>query len=173
MLGDAAAFSELLVPLLPRALQLARRQLRNPHDAEDLVQEAALRALERLHQFDRTRNFAPWFFRLLMNLGSNKREAIALRTHEELLPESASVASGVDQGAERAEFCEAFQAAVAALPPRQRSIVMLFDVDGYSGAEIAELLDVSAETVRWHLHSARKTLRLALQRFQPDVTLSW
>ena len=48
-----------------------------------------------------------------------------------------------------------FATAVDQLSPRQRTIVIMFEVDGYSGAEIAAMLGISADTVRWHLHHAR------------------
>jgi RNA polymerase sigma-70 factor, ECF subfamily len=167
ILGDRDAFAELVVPLLPRALVLARRVVQNHDDAEELVNDAVLRAIERVGQYDRNRPFAPWFFRVLLNLAHTRREALAIRSHEQF-DELAATApeSHRTDAAERAEFQSAFAAALDALPARQRSIVMLYDVDGYTGAEIAEHLAISAETVRWHLHAARQTLRVVLARFR-------
>lgn len=165
--GDADAFGALVGPHLERAYRLARRVLGNREDTEDLVQDAAVRAWERLAQFDRSRAFAPWFLRVVWNLALRRRVHVVRRTHE---PIDEAPGLGRDGGAatavDRSAFWQAFEAAVAALPPRQRAIVMLFDVDGYSGAEIAQLLDVSPETVRWHLHQARKTLRPTMARFR-------
>jgi RNA polymerase sigma-70 factor (ECF subfamily) len=64
--------------------------------------------------------------------------------------------------AERAEIRERFQHALAALPQHQRLIVELSDIDGRSSTEIGEMLDLPRGTVRWHLHQARKALRIAL-----------
>jgi len=167
-LGDREAFATLLRPHLARALLLARRLLRNAADAEDLVQDAALRALERFEQFDRSRAFGPWFLRLLMNLGLHQHEKIKRRTHEplELLPAIADTTADPDAR----EFWTAFNDAVDRLTPRQRSVLLLFDVDGYTGAEIAALLDISPENVRWHLHAARRALRTPLQAYRSDST---
>ena len=63
---------------------------------------------------------------------------------------------------ERKEVRERFVAALAALPPRQRLVVSMFEVDGLTTAEIAEALGISPETVRWHHHQARQSLRDAL-----------
>jgi RNA polymerase sigma-70 factor (ECF subfamily) len=60
---------------------------------------------------------------------------------------------------ERAEIRERFAAALRSLPPRQRLVVSMFEVDGLSTAEIADALGISRETVRWHHHQARQTLR--------------
>jgi RNA polymerase sigma-70 factor (ECF subfamily) len=167
VLGDRDAFALLVSPHLARALLLARRLLRNHNDAEDLVQDAALRALERFDQFDRSRSFAPWFIRLLMNLGLQQQEKIGRRSHEPLELHTAK-ADPQQQEPETADFWRAFHEAVDHLPARQRAIIMLFDVDGYSGAEIAELLGISPENVRWHLHTARRTLRPLLRAYHPD-----
>ncbi|HEX2609544.1 MAG TPA: sigma-70 family RNA polymerase sigma factor, partial [Gemmatimonadales bacterium] len=68
-----------------------------------------------------------------------------------------------DREAERSELRSSLQRAMEKLPERQRLIVTLFEVDGYSTEEIAGMLKVSQVTVRWHLHQARKTLRELLK----------
>jgi RNA polymerase sigma-70 factor, ECF subfamily len=165
VLGDADAFGTLVAPYLARAIRLAHRVLGNREDTEDLVQDAAMRAYERLGQFDRSRPFAPWFMRVVWNLALRRRESVVRRRHE-VLEESVAAAPSAPGEPDRAEFWRAFRAAVASLPPRQRAIVMMFDVDGLSGAEIAEQLEITPETVRWHLHQARRTLRPVMERFR-------
>jgi RNA polymerase sigma factor (sigma-70 family) len=71
--GDRGAFDLLVRRYLPRARVIARRLLQDPDDADDLVQDAFLRALERIASFDVSRAFEPWFTRLLMNLGLDQR----------------------------------------------------------------------------------------------------
>lgn len=165
LLGDADAFGALVAPHLSRAMRLAHRVLGNREDTEDLVQDAAMRAFERLGQFDRSRPFAPWFMRVVWNLALRRRESVVRRRHEVL--EETLAAAPVSAGdSDRADFWRTFRTAVSALPPRQRAIVMLFDVDGLSGAEIAAQLDITPETVRWHLHQARRTLRPVMERFR-------
>ena len=67
--------------------------------------------------------------------------------------------------AERTQLRERLEAAVSVLPERQRAIVKLFELEGFSSPEIAEMLELSDGTVRWHLHQARQTLRQALAPF--------
>jgi RNA polymerase sigma-70 factor, ECF subfamily len=168
--GDAAAFDALISPLLPRALQLARRLLGDLQDAEDLVQDACLRALDRIEQHDRERPFAPWFMRLLANLGINQQKSRQLRSHQPLTEYTPASNDLPDAMAERSEIQERFTKAVAALSDRQREIVMLHEVEGWSTADIGSALELSQATVRWHLHDARHTLRAALQVLRDDET---
>jgi len=164
--GDASAYDTLVRRHLGRAMAIARRLLGNVEDAEDLVQEAFMRALDRLGTFDESRAFAPWFFRLLINTGINARKARALRAAD---PDRGDVpwrgASPHDL-AERREIRERFRTALAKLPPRQRLVVSMVEVDGLTTAEIAEALGISRETVRWHHHQARQALRSALAAFR-------
>ena len=64
---------------------------------------------------------------------------------------------------ERAELKDSLGKALAALPDRQRLIVTLFEIDGHSTEEVANMLQVSQVTIRWHLHQARRTLRETLK----------
>lgn len=164
--GDASAYDILVRRHLARATLVARRLLGNVEDAEDLVQEAFIRALDRIATFDVNRAFAPWFFRLLINTGINARKARALRAAEPERGDFASKAANPLELAEREDLRERFVAALTALPPRQRLVISMFEVDGLSTAEIAEALGISCETVRWHHHQARQSLRHALAAFR-------
>jgi RNA polymerase sigma-70 factor (ECF subfamily) len=166
--GDAAAYDALVRRHLARATAVARRLLGNIEDAEDLVQEAFVRALDRIATFDATRAFAPWFYRLLINAGLNARKARALRAAEPEQREFASRGASPLEMTERQEIRERFAAALHALPPRQRLVVSMFEVDGLSTAEIADALGISRETVRWHHHQARQSLRKALEPLWND-----
>ena len=169
--GDPAAFDALVRRHLPGALVAAERLLGDRADAEDLVQDAFLRALDRLPLLDPNRPFGPWFFTLLRNLGINQLRAKRVRHTEPELLDAASPDALPDEEMERAEVRERFDAALAALTPRQREIVMLFEVEGWKGAEIAEHLGLTPENVRWHLHQAKKSLRVSLHPLRDQGTL--
>ena len=160
--GDASAYDALVRRHLARATSIARRLLGNVEDAEDLVQDAFMRALDRLGSFDTNRSFAPWFYKLLINAGLNARKARALRAAEPERGDAPSRSASPLELTERKEIRERFAAALAGLPPRQRLVVSMFEVDGLSTPEIAESLGISPETVRWHHHQARQALRAAL-----------
>jgi RNA polymerase sigma-70 factor, ECF subfamily len=161
--GDGTAYDRLVERHMRRAFSIAYRLLGHREDAEDLVQDAFLQALERIDSFDTSRSFGPWFYRILVNRGLNQRKARSVR-QAELLP--LDLASGdplPDRAAEQTELRARLRAALDELPEKQRVAVQLFEIEGFSGSEIAEILGIPAGTVRYHLHQARHTLRDALE----------
>jgi RNA polymerase sigma-70 factor, ECF subfamily len=166
--GDVAAFDLLVRRYYNQASAVARRLMENREDAEDLVHDAFLRALDRIETFDETRDFGPWFYRLLINLGINSRRSRSRRRTEPEPLDAESTGPSPEQETLRSEIRTRFTEALASLPERQRVIIGLFEVDGYSSVEIAAMLGVSPETVRWHVHQARHTLRIALAPIQDE-----
>ncbi len=161
--GDVAAFDLVVRRYMRRAFAIADRVLGHREDAEDLVQDAFLTALERIASFDLSRPFGPWFFRIVVNRGLNARKSRAIRRTEAMPLDTLEAAEPSPAGMyDRTEIRERFQAALGGLSQRQRLIVELAEVDGMSGVEIASMLGVSQGTVRWHLHMARHALRKAL-----------
>jgi RNA polymerase sigma-70 factor, ECF subfamily len=161
--GDAEAFDLLVRRYLPRARVIARRLMQDPDDADDLVQDAFLRALEKIGSFDVGRAFEPWFTRLLVNLGLDHRRKQRVRRTDPHDPELLAGRSSPQADSERSELRQSLNDALRKLPDRQRLIVTMFEIDGHSTEEVARMLDVSPVTVRWHLHQARRTLRHALK----------
>jgi RNA polymerase sigma-70 factor (ECF subfamily) len=161
--GDADAFDLLVRRHLPRARLVARRLMQDPDDADDLVQDGFLRALEKIATFDLARPFEPWFTRLLVNLGLDLRRRQTVRRTERHDPETFPGGASPAREAERSELRDSLTRALEKLPERQRLIVSLFEIDGHSTEEVASMLKVSQVTVRWHLHQARKSLREALK----------
>jgi RNA polymerase sigma-70 factor, ECF subfamily len=160
--GDPDAFGVLVERHMDRAFRIGYRLLGHREDAEDLVQDAFLTVLEKIDTFQTGRRFAPWFHRIVVNRGLNAREARSIRRVEQIPETVASHGSSPARHAEQVDLRERIDAAIADLPERQRTIVELFELDGFTGAEIAEMLDISAGTVRWHLHEARRALRESL-----------
>jgi RNA polymerase sigma-70 factor, ECF subfamily len=73
--GETAAYATLVERHLPRALRVAWRVLRHREEAEDAVQDAFLRALERIEQYDPSRPFSPWFFRIVVTTAINRQRS--------------------------------------------------------------------------------------------------
>ena len=163
--GDVAAYDQIVKRHMRSAFSIAYRLLGQREDAEDLVQDAFMVALEKIDTFREGSRFAPWFFRILVNRGLNARKSRALRQTDMLPTEISTREPTPHVEAERTELRESLEAAVSQLPERQRVIVKLFELEGFSSPEIAEMLELSDGTVRWHLHQARQTLRLALAPF--------
>ena len=165
--GDRSAFDGLVHAYMRQAFQLAYRVVGHREDAEDLVQEAFLAAYQYLDSYDETRAFGPWLMRIVLNRGSNLRRSRARRETEPEIDAVSTSPSALEES-ERAEARVVLTEAMAGLSERQRLIVTLFDVDGQTSTEIGEMLDLSPGTVRWHLHEARRALRVALSRFYKD-----
>ncbi len=160
--GDLGAFDALVRRYMRRGFSVAFRILGQREDAEDLVQDAFLAALQGIDGFQPGRPFGPWFYRIVVNRAYNARKARGRRDAEEI-PEAFEASSpSPELDAERADLRRRLAEAMASLTERQRTIVQLFELEGFSGAEIAEVLEVAAGTVRWDLHRARKTLRECL-----------
>jgi RNA polymerase sigma-70 factor (ECF subfamily) len=160
--GERDAFGRVVELYLPRALSLAMRLLRHREDAEDLVQDAFLAALRHIDTFDLSRPFWPWLSRIIVNRGLDVAASRSTRSAEPLEDNLSDTKLSPADAAERSEIRDEFRRTLAALPERRRLIVQLFEVEGYSVAEIAKLLDSSPATIRWHLHMARRQLRNAL-----------
>ncbi|MEX2527596.1 MAG: sigma-70 family RNA polymerase sigma factor [Gemmatimonadota bacterium] len=160
--GDREAFGALIDRYMESALSVARRISPSQQDAEDLVQEGFIRVLEKLDRFDPKRPFRPWLFRIITNLGLNRRRAEGIRATEPIPRGAPSHTPGPDRMVEQAETESRVREALAALPDRQRLVVTLMELEGLSSKEVGEILGLSDATVRWHLMEARKALRVAL-----------
>jgi len=168
--GETEQFELLVRRYMRGAFAVAFRLLGHREDAEDVVQEALLAALANIRTFDTTRRFGPWLYRIVVTRGLNFRKSRARRQTESLdRDQFASREPGPVAAAERAGLKEAVHGALARLPERQRMVVQLFELDGFSGAEIGAMLGIPAGTVRWHLHEARRTLRGMLAQFEESA----
>jgi RNA polymerase sigma-70 factor (ECF subfamily) len=163
--GNAAAFDELTSRHMRRAFGVAYRLLGQRQDAEDVVQEAFLAALVKIDTFERGRAFGPLLFRIVANRAINLRKSRALRRADPIPDGIASRGESPVEAAQRSELRRELQRALAQLPDEQRWVVELFEIDGFTGPEIAEMLEMADGTVRWHLHCARQTLRTVLADF--------
>jgi len=132
--------------------------------AEDLVQEAFIRAWHKLDLFRGESSFGTWMHRLAANVAlSDRRIRLRRIGREQPLDEAAErTAAGardVTQGL-RSDL----EQAISALPERARTVLVLFDVEGYKHEEIAELTGMAAGSSKAQLHRARKLVREALEK---------
>lgn len=156
--GDERAFGALVDRYLETAYATALSVLRDAHDAEDAVQSAFIRALERIDQLKPGSPFGPWFYRVLRSTCLNLRRREALRSHEEI-PVSAAGGRDPESDFHRELTRRKVMTALGELPEMQRLAVTLYDLEGYSHQEIAEILGIAVGTSRAHVHHARRALR--------------
>ena len=181
--GDAEAFRALFTPDLDLAWRMALRITGEPASADDALQEgliSAYRALDRVEP----RNLRGWFVRIVQNAArdAGRRErrhpTIQIQTHEEegggaerrgaaeLPAGRASDPSGVVEGR---ELAARLRAALREIPEERRTAILLFDVDGYTYAEIAEITGSSLVTVKSRISRGREELRGLLADLRPGT----
>ena len=161
--GDRAAFGQLVERFAPQARRVARAVLQDPHDADDAAQDAFLAALVKLDQYDPRRPFGPWLMRIVANAATDRRRRRTVRQVEPLAPELTGGGPRPDRDAEQSALGDRLRDALAELPERRRIAVVLFDVEGYSHAEIAQILGIPEGTVRSEVFHARRRLRELLK----------
>jgi RNA polymerase sigma-70 factor (ECF subfamily) len=157
--GEREAFSELVRRHQRRAYVVARSIVVNHEDAEDAVQEAFLHAFKAIDRFLPDQAFGAWLHRIVANAALDVTRRRKVRDADEL-PET--VSSPFRDPAEGDELRRRLKEALETLPPRQRSVIVLHDVEGYKHAEIGKLLDIPEGTARSDLHYARSHLRRVL-----------
>jgi RNA polymerase sigma-70 factor, ECF subfamily len=168
--GDARAFEELVASHQHRVFGVALRMLGIAAEAEEIAQEAFLRAHRSLGEFRGDARLSTWLYaivsRLCLNrLASGDRRAV--RHGEDILRRVADERGGPEARAERGELDAALHRAIAELPEERRVVIILRDVEGLAYEEIARALDVELGTVRSRLHRARMEIREKLERFLP------
>lgn len=155
---DATEYECALRPLLPRAAGYARALLGNRHDAEDAVQQSALRGWERISQYDAARPFGGWWFAILRNCCLDLLRARKASRTDNL--------EGIDppdtRAAEEPEWTR-LEAGLRRLTPAHREILQLKYFGGLSYDELAVTLAIPRGTVMSRLHLARKALAAQVQ----------
>lgn len=157
--GDKAAFEKLLAPHLPKLYNLAYHLVQHRDDAQDAVQDTAIKAFRSLKGFREEANFGTWLARILKNtiLDEVKR---AVRRHEEAteqLPERAEHVT--EPGAEQRELRDLMMGFLNQLSEKLREPVILYDIEGYSYEEVASIMDINVGTVKSRLNRGRTALR--------------
>jgi RNA polymerase sigma-70 factor (ECF subfamily) len=180
--GEAAAFGEIMRRNNRHLFRAARSVLRDDAEAEDVVQEAYLRAFRGLAGFRGDASLSTWLTRIALNeaLGRlrRRRDTVALEAIEaaqegegaRILMFPTAQAGGDPEGAAaRREIRRLLEEAIDELPEAFRPVLVARDVDGMSVEETAQVLGVRPETVRTRLHRARRLLRAALDQRLGDA----
>jgi len=158
--GDRSAYDYLVGRHMKRVMSIAWGVVRNAADAEDLAQEAFVKAFQSIDRFRTGEPFGPWIYRIVTNLSLDVMKHRTKFRDEELSgDEPASRRDGAELATITGEMGERIDRAMESLPEMQRVIARLFLVEGFQHPEIAAMTGVSEGTVRSHLSLARKRLR--------------
>jgi RNA polymerase sigma-70 factor (ECF subfamily) len=168
--GDTVLFEIIMRRHNQRLYRVARAILGNDAQAEDVVQDAYVRAYEHLPQFAGRASFASWLIRIAVNEGlarlrSRKRfheQEAASEGEGDRMDRFASSMPNPEQQAATAEIRRLLEQSIEALPDSNRAVFVLRDVEGMSTTETAEALGITEENVKIRLHRARVTLRKSL-----------
>ncbi|MGH9776214.1 MAG: sigma-70 family RNA polymerase sigma factor [Candidatus Acidiferrales bacterium] len=173
--GDAAAFEDLVNRYERKIFRLAMNITQNREDAEDVLQEAFIKAYEHLGDFQGNSRFYTWLVRItvnqaLMKLRKRRPNLVSLdaeiETEDDMLPrEVEDWGPTPEQRFAQTELQEILSTAIAELEPGFRVVFQLRDIEELSTEETAELLGLSIPAVKSRLLRARLKLRQKLNRF--------
>lgn len=169
--GDPAAYAQLIRTHQRMIHALTYRMTGSLADAEDLTQEAFVRAFEQLPTFRGDARFSSWLYQIALRtcLNWRQREARRAKVHSawasEVASEEAHAGTGEDgnSGSVMAQFV---QSALVKLPAKQRAAIVLTVFEGLNHAEAARVLECSEATVSWRVFAARAKLKRWLSRPQ-------
>jgi RNA polymerase sigma-70 factor, ECF subfamily len=171
--GDQNAFAEIVDLYKDKIYQLCYRMLGNAHEAEDIAQEAFIRAYVNIHTYDMSKKFSTWLYRIATNLSIDRirkkkpdyfldaeiagTEGLTMYSQvaaEEKLPE---------EEIETMELQQTIQNEILKLPDKYRSVIVLKYIDELPLKEISEILDIPIGTVKTRIHRGREALRKQLR----------
>lgn len=174
--GDPRAFEGLVKRYRHRIYALALHMTGSPSDADDITQDAFVRAFRNIHRFEGRSEFFTWLYRIALNRALNARRDRVRRRTADLDDPRVTVAVAVDSGGDPGRALELRQAyahlvsAFDKLSPLLKTTIALTMMQGLSYPEAAVVLDTTEGTIAWRIHEARKQMRVALDRALKDPT---
>lgn len=174
--GDQEAFSALVEKYKDPVFNVAYRMLGNPTEAEDVAQEAFVRAYTQLHTYKETHRFSTWLLSIASHLSIDqlrRRRFLALPLENvPFLEWIADVGPGPEQSALRRETADDMQRILDTLPVKYRAVLLLRYWHDFSYEEIAQTLDLTPALVKARLHRARELVARTMKAQGLDVTLT-
>jgi RNA polymerase sigma-70 factor (ECF subfamily) len=175
--GNQQVFRKLVETYQGYAFSLAVRYLGNEEDARDVVQDTFIRIWKRLSTFDFRCKFTTWMYRIVINLCHDRNKALnrqkkfldfnSLGDFPDLF--SAAIAPiDLENESIRKELGTIIAALAGELPPRQRSIFVLRDLQDLSVAEVSQILRISKNSVKSNLSHARQKIRKRLEQIEKN-----
>src|SRR5438067_4458592 len=178
--GDRAAFDELTRRYQRQAVAVSYRLLGNSQDAQEVSQDAFLKAFSNLTGLEKPEAFGGWLMRIVSNLSLNFRRGRKLRSQlpldDAFGPTSGDAAQSAGatsewmsrsgdpvRSLESQEMGRKLQEALDQLPEKQRQAIVMFTIEQMPQKQVAETLGCSVEAVKWHVFQGRKKLKEMLK----------
>jgi RNA polymerase sigma-70 factor, ECF subfamily len=173
--GDQDAFGEIVELYKDKVFQISYRMLGNRHEAEDIAQEAFIRAFININSFNIDLKFSTWLFRIATNLCIDR---IRKKKPDYYLDAEVAGTDGLtmysqipsktdmpEKEVESLELEETIQREILKLPEKYRSVIVLKYIEDLSLIEISEILNLPIGTVKTRIHRGREALRKQLRHF--------
>lgn len=166
--GDLGGLEPLVRRYQVQAVRAAYLVLYDRSLAEEVVQAAFIKAAQRIEQFDASRPFGPWFFRIVVNdaIKLAKKEQRIVSLDQQLEEPAARLAAWLadpdpppELQVEQAETRQAIMEAVRSLPPEKRAVIVMRYYLDLRMNEMSDRMDRPLSTIKWWLRDARKRLR--------------
>ncbi len=173
--GDTAAAERLIRALYPPVFRWALVKLGSRDDAEDVCQEVMIRVHRYLSRFDDRSKVTSWAYKITSNAVADHRRRSAKHPRAVDSPEGSETREHVAPVLDEASRIDSDRAVelvssfFEGLPAKQREVFDLADLQGHGPAEIAEMLDMNANTVRANLFKARRFIRRKILETQPEL----
>ncbi|ASK61570.1 RNA polymerase sigma factor SigW [Virgibacillus phasianinus] len=171
--GDQSAFEDVVTFYQHKIYQHCYRMLGNAHEAEDIAQEAFIRAYTNIDSYDINRKFSTWLYRIATNLTIDR---IRKRKPDYYLDAEVKGTDGLNMYSqlesdtilpeaevENLELKSYIHHEISELPPKYRSIIILRYLEEFSLQEISDILDIPLGTVKTRIHRGREALRKKLR----------
>ena len=160
--GSHEAYRLLVNRHMKQAYDVAFRFVGNHEGAEDITQEAFVRAYHSLSRFRGEAEFSTWLYRIIMNLALNTLKQTKRRARFEVKDVDLDTVRSVEFNPERSDMILHIERALHELPTLQRAAVILRHIDGLSTTQVSDILRCSEGTVKTHLFRGLKKLRTKL-----------
>ncbi|OIO96858.1 MAG: hypothetical protein AUJ92_04960 [Armatimonadetes bacterium CG2_30_59_28] len=181
--GNLETFDRLMEMHETQIYNLAYRMIGNREDAADLTQDAFIRAFHALPRFRGGSAFSTWLYRIATNVcldhikkyrrQKSKMTPSQIRTADQeeldLLDELGDSSLDPQEVLDRREQQKAVQSVISTLPEHQRAVLVLYDIQGESYEEVAQILDISIGTVKSRLNRARLALKSRLETLREQL----
>jgi RNA polymerase sigma-70 factor, ECF subfamily len=165
---SAQAYGELVQRFQPAVFSVCYRLVGERAEAEDLAQDAFIRAYQHLDRYDPSLPFGPWVRRIAANLCINRlhaRKELQMPPEDDVYDPPAPSDQNPEAVRVQGETAEAVWSAIRSLPPAYRVVIELSHFEGLSYAEIAQALDLPLSDVKSHLFRARKRLAKLMRSY--------